>query len=86
MNLKKNIGEKERTVRILVGLSMLVATAAGYITGGGAIVASIAAVILVATGLLHHCPLYSVLGCSNFDACPVEKKGTEDKKPENTKE
>ncbi len=85
MNLKKNIGEKERTVRILVGLCMLVATAAGYISGGGAIVAAIAAVILVATGLLNHCPLYSVFGCSNFDNCPVEK-GSEGKKSEENKQ
>lgn len=85
MNLKKNIGEKERTVRILVGLSMLVATAAGYITGGGAIVAAIASVILLATGLLNHCPLYSALGCSNFAACSTQK-GAEDTKPTETKE
>lgn len=75
--MKKNIGEKERTVRILVGLPVLVATATGYIVGVPAIIAALAAAILVTTGLLNYCPLYAMLKCSSMagmPCCPTDKK------------
>ncbi len=79
--MKKNIGEKERTVRILVGMGVLLATALGAVQGVPAIVMALAAAVLVTTGLLNYCPLYAVCKCSNFDAAPKpEGDAAENKK------
>lgn len=68
--MQKNIGEKERTVRILVGLGILLATSLGAVHGIPAVVMAVAAAVLTTTGLLHYCPLYAVCKCSNFEDAP----------------
>lgn len=79
--MKKNIGEKERTVRILVGIGVLLATSFGAVSGVPAVVMAVAAAVLVTTGLLNYCPLYAVCKCSNMEgvSCDVSK---EEKKEE----
>lgn len=72
--MKKNIGEKERTVRILVGMGVLLATSLGAVHGVPAMVMALAAAVLVTTGLLNYCPLYAMCKCSNFDEAPKPKE------------
>ena len=58
--MKKNMGNADRIVRIVVGL---IALGAGFYLGMNYWVMGIGAVILV-TGLMNSCPIYSMLGMS----------------------
>lgn len=52
-----NVGGLDRTLRILVGLALVVAAATGTVGIWGYV-----GLIPLATGLLGWCPLYTVLG------------------------
>lgn len=56
--MKKNMGKIDRIVRLVIALVLLAFTLTGQITGTPAVVITIAAVVLLLTGLLGLCPLY----------------------------
>ncbi len=60
-----NVGSIDRIARILVGLLLIGLSLAGQIGVWGWL-----GIVLVATGLLKTCPLYSVLGIST---CPLKR-------------
>ncbi|HMQ76610.1 MAG TPA: DUF2892 domain-containing protein [Flavobacteriales bacterium] len=70
--MKKNVGNIDRIVRILLALVF------GYLYFTGAVPELVGTVLLVLggifllTALLGTCPIYSVLGMST---CPVKQKG-----------
>ncbi|MBK9272995.1 MAG: DUF2892 domain-containing protein [Flavobacteriales bacterium] len=70
--MKKNVGNIDRIVRILLALVF------GYLYFTGAVVGLVGTVLLVLggifllTALVGTCPIYSVLGMST---CPVKQKG-----------
>lgn len=65
--MKQNVGTVDRVVRIVVALVLGVLVLTGQVSGVLAIVLGVAAVALLATGLIGFCGLYTVLGIST---CP----------------
>ena len=67
MNLGRNVGSIDKTVRLLAGavLGAWAILGAGLGTTIG-IVAFVIALVLLATGLMNFCPLFKVLGISSF--------------------
>lgn len=63
--MKNNVGGIDKILRIVVGLGLVGATAAGMLPAWGWI-----GVVPLATGLLGWCPLYPLLG---MNTCPLNK-------------
>jgi hypothetical protein len=67
----KNMGGLDRIIRLVLGL-FLIAAAFTQIPVAGAIVLGIVGGILVLTGLVARCPLYSICGVNTGK--PVQPK------------
>ena len=65
--MKMNVGGIDRIIRIVVGLGLIGATAAGLLPVWGWI-----GVAPLATGLFRVCPAYLPFGIST---CPAKKEG-----------
>lgn len=61
-----NVGAVDRTIRVVVGLILLMATFIGTIGWWGLI-----GVVPLLTGLVGFCPAYKLFGIST---CPMERK------------
>ena len=59
--MKKNEGTVDRIIRVVLGALLLIWAFAG-LHGAGAWVAGIVGAILLVTGLIGYCALYSVFG------------------------
>jgi hypothetical protein len=64
--MQKNVGAPDRMVRIVLALVIGLLVATGQVTGTTAIVLGIVAAVLLATGVMSMCPLYSLLRISTF--------------------
>jgi hypothetical protein len=64
--MQKNVGVADRMVRIILALVIGLLVATGQVTGTTAIVLGIVAAVLLATGVMSMCPLYSLLRISTF--------------------
>lgn len=62
--MKVNVGGLDRALRIVVGLTLIVATLVGAIGLWGWI-----GLVPLATGLLRFCPVYPLLG---INTCPMK--------------
>ncbi|WP_201276321.1 YgaP family membrane protein [Methylotetracoccus oryzae] len=62
MNLVKNVGKVDKTVRIAVGALLVVLAATGTIGVWGWI-----GLLPLATGFMGTCPAYTVMGISTTD-------------------
>lgn len=60
--MKKNMGNADRALRIVVAAILLVLYFSGTLTGTLGIVGLVVAVVFALTSLVAYCPLYSVLG------------------------
>jgi fatty acid desaturase len=69
-NMKKNMGNTDRIVRLLVAAVIAVLYFTNMITGTLAIVLLVIAGIFVATSLISFCPLYAVFG---LNTCAVRR-------------
>jgi hypothetical protein len=67
----RNVSNVDRIVRAVVGAVLLIAWAAGWVTGTLAVVLGLVGVVLLATAAAGFCPLYRVLGVST---CAVPQK------------
>lgn len=67
MALARNVGSIDKLFRVVVGALL---AAYGFLGAGLAstigIVALVAGVILIATGLISFCPIFKILGISSF--------------------
>ncbi len=63
--LKKNVGNLDRILRIVVGAALLIA----YFTMENASPFLLVGIIPLATGLMSSCPLYTILG---LKTCPMK--------------
>jgi len=72
--MKKNIGNTDKLVRLVIALVIAVLYFANIITGTLAIVLGVVAVVMVATALLNFCGLYAIMGCSTCKSNPTESK------------
>lgn len=61
----KNVGTVDKVIRIILGLALIALVFVGPQTPWGWI-----GIILLATGLIGICPLYSVFG---INTCPTKK-------------
>lgn len=68
--MKKNMGNADRTIRILIAAVLAFLYFNGTISGTLGIVAVVAAVVFVVTSLISFCPLYPLLG---INTCPAKK-------------
>ena len=62
--MKANISNIDRIVRILFAVVVAALYFMGQISGTALIVLGVVAAILLVTGLVNFCPLYSALGIS----------------------
>ncbi|MEY2632447.1 MAG: hypothetical protein RIR00_1101 [Pseudomonadota bacterium] len=63
--MKANVGGLDKILRIIAGLGLVGATAAGMLPAWGYI-----GIVPLATGLIGFCPLYPILG---LNTCPLKK-------------
>jgi hypothetical protein len=71
--VKKNEGNIDRIVRVVVAVAALIGAAAvGLGTVGGIILLAVAAIMGV-TAAIGFCPIYRVIGVST---CPLDTKAT----------
>lgn len=62
--MKKNMGNTDRVVRILIAVVVLAMYFAGVLSGTIAAIMLIAAGIFIITGFISFCPLYLPFGIS----------------------
>lgn len=67
--MKKNMGNADRVIRILVAIAITLLYMNGVITGTLGIVLLIVGGIFLATSLINFCPLYALFG---IRTCKVE--------------
>ncbi|QZA80010.1 YgaP family membrane protein [Deefgea piscis] len=61
-----NVGGLDRTLRVLVGAVLILATLLGWIGVWGWI-----GIVPLATGIFRYCPLYRLFG---FNSCPLKPR------------
>jgi len=64
--MKENVGTVDRTLRVVIGTALALA---GWLGPEGAlgIVLLIVGLVLLATGLMSSCPIYSVAGMNTVE-------------------
>ena len=68
MKLQINEHPIDRAARIVLGIALLAAGAAGVVTAPMAYVTALVGVIAVVTGVVGFCPLYAILRLSTAPA------------------
>lgn len=68
--MKKNVGRTDMIVRILVAVLIAVLFFTNVLSGILAIILGVFAVIMLITGLVGFCPLYTICG---IGTCPMKK-------------
>jgi hypothetical protein len=69
--MKKNMGNADRTIRILVAVAVAVLFYTNVISGTVAIVLMVLAGVFVLTGIVGFCPIYALLG---LNTCPRKSR------------
>ena len=59
--MKKNVGQTDRMIRIVVGVALLILRFASILTGTMGVIAIVVGIILIATGFLNFCPIWAAL-------------------------
>jgi len=60
--MTKNVGARERGVRLFIGVSLLGLAFFHVVSGTIAIVAYVVGAVALITGLVQYCPAWSILG------------------------
>ncbi len=68
--MKKNMGNLDRGIRIVVAVIVAVLIATGAVSGVLAVVLGVLAAVFLLTSLIGFCPLYAPFGIST---CPRER-------------
>ncbi len=71
MKIAKNVGESDRTIRGVIGIVLMAVALLGLQGGLQILVGTIGVVVLI-TGLVGYCGIYTLLG---IQSCPIQKKG-----------
>ena len=64
--MKKNMGTIDRSIRILLAITVIILYITGKITGIAAIILGILAFVFIITSLIGFCPLYLPLKISTI--------------------
>ena len=62
--MKKNVGNLDRWVRIILAALLLLLAVVKVVTGTLAVVLLIVAAVLLVTGLVNFCPIWKAIGVS----------------------
>jgi len=62
MKMKKNLGNSDKIIRMLIAVVIMVLYFTGKITGTLAMVLLIIGLVFLVTALISFCPLYSIFG------------------------
>lgn len=62
MKLQKNMGTQDRIIRLVIAAVIAILYFTGNLSGLGAIILSILAVIFIVTSFVGVCPMYKPLG------------------------
>lgn len=64
--MKENVGTVDRTLRVVFGIALALA---GWLGAGGAlgIILIVVGLVLIVTGLMSSCPIYSVAGLNTVE-------------------
>jgi hypothetical protein len=65
--MTSNVGATNRTIRIVLGIILVVLGFAYFVTGGAASAAYAVAAIALGTGVVRYCPAWSIFG---INTCP----------------
>jgi hypothetical protein len=65
--MKKNLGNADKTIRILIAAVAALLFFTNIVTGTLGIIVLVGGGILLATSLINFCPLYAILG---INTCP----------------
>ena len=68
--MKKNMGNADRTIRIVAAIAFAILYFTGAVTGTWGIVLLVLGGIFLLTSFVSFCPLYAMIG---MDTCPVKK-------------
>ena len=68
--MKKNVGSFDKVLRIVLAILLFGVAYFGIVEGTLAIVAYVAGAVMLFTGFMKSCPLYSIFGISS---CPLKK-------------
>lgn len=68
--MKKNMGNTDRIIRVILALVLAALYFTGTITGTLGIVLVVLGVVFVLTSLVSFCPLYTLVG---LNTCPSTK-------------
>lgn len=60
--MKANMGVTDKTIRVLIAITVGILIYTNVIAGTWAIVAGILSIIFVLTSMIGFCPLYAILG------------------------
>jgi hypothetical protein len=66
----KNVGGVEQKIRLLVGLLAIGIAAFAGLPMWGAVLMAVVGIIAIVTGMMGHCPLWSLFG---INTCPFKK-------------
>lgn len=69
--MKKNIGNGDRFLRIMIGIIALILVMANVVEGTLMWIALAVGISMVVTSSVQFCPMYTVFG---FNTCKVKKK------------
>ena len=64
--MKENVGSVDRALRVVFGIGLALA---GWLGAGGAlgIILIVVGLVLIVTGLMSSCPIYSVAGLNTVE-------------------
>ena len=68
IDMKKNMGSTDKTIRLLLAAVFAVLFFSGIIAGIGGYILLALAAVFVLTSLIGYCPVYALVGLST---CPV---------------
>lgn len=69
--MKKNMGNTDRAIRVIVAVLIAALYFTGTLTGTLGIVLLVLAAVFVLTSLVGFCPLYTLVG---IDTCPHKSR------------
>lgn len=72
--MKINVGGMDRTIRLILGVVLIVLSLAHVLTGGLAIAAYLVGAIALITGFVRFCPAYTLVGLNTSSVKPTQPK------------
>lgn len=77
MKFEKNVGKKDRAIRLIIAALLVIATIAGFIPAQFGLIVLIVAAALALSAAMSFCGLYTLLGKSTCcGTCQKDDKGS----------